>query len=129
MEDRIIDLFKLRRRTEASARILRAELLGNTQAAYSEKSKHLRLLERRIEFADSLLMVANEDQAYEIRRHLYSCKYTAKGRNFNANLQANKKTYRNRQASLHQRMQVLMSNPTLVMRVHVGASFHRKATG
>ncbi len=70
MEEKIIDLFKLRRKIEASARILRAELLGNTQAANSEKSKHLLLLERKINFSDSLLMVANEDQAYVIRRHL-----------------------------------------------------------
>ncbi len=33
MEEKIIDLFKLRHKIEASARILRAELLGNTQAA------------------------------------------------------------------------------------------------
>lgn len=70
MEERIIDLFKLRRKIEASARILRAVLRENTQTENSEKSKYLRLLERKIEFADSLLMVANEDQAYVIRRHL-----------------------------------------------------------
>lgn len=70
MEGKIVNLFKQRRRIEASARILQVELQKNSQSINSDKSKRLHHLERKIKFVDSLLMVVNEDQAYVLRRHL-----------------------------------------------------------